>query len=168
MRRGAGTDLEHEVALCRLLGLGDAYIGKFHPHAMKSGRIRWESLALSADKWEIYQAYFPTRYGFEGGGLEKYNFEQVPLAVLELWINAYKSGDFHSFQIRTTEGQGADAIPSLTGQRDPVLIGFRLVSGRLVPHKLAQWGMDSPERASLGHIAHTVRQMCLQRSKHDL
>lgn len=162
------SDKRHELAqLVRTLGLGDAYAERFNLPILEIDPRPWAHTQMTADQWLIFQTYFPTRYGAEGRSMEKFDFEEIPEPVLNLWREAKASGFFHSFQIRTTEGQGADAIASLTGQLDPVLIGFWLdkTAYALRPYLLARWGVDSPANLNMSQIARRVRRICLMRAK---
>lgn len=157
-------DVSEQIALAQELGLGDCYVDKF-VHGTFTDRKRWQHCRLSLDEWLVVQCYFPKCYGFEGDALHTFAFQELPEPVLRIWKEAKESGFFAHFQLRTTEGQGPNAIPSLTGGLDPILLGFHAEGGLAWPYRLAQFGMDDPIRASMQSMARTVRLICLKRVK---
>lgn len=94
---------------------------------------------LSTHENQIWSEFLPTKYRAHVGtnlwgrtDMKLYNFDFIPISVLELFRDSRKNGEFDIYEIWT---------PELQRRMDPILVGFKKINNNEIgPFMIARWG----------------------------
>lgn len=112
--------VQRKIALAEELGL-TAQTGILRRDLQRAERAVLDASPLTHDEYMIWCEFLPTAYNFGAKAHEywsgrNYEYDRIPMPVLEKWLACRKEGLYDAYEIRTPEIKNVD--PILLGIRD--------------------------------------------------